>query len=178
MVNYTKCFLVSLISTVIGIVISSLVLYLAIDHIATFWALLIIVWIIISAVSGYILKDLRESIISTAFTSGIIFVFVLLLVVISANLSTLFLELLYSSQLSGINEAGIITQVFVISIELTLIIGCISLCFSFLGTFISNQIMKSKIEYSTADYESQFFKQYESPSDAGQYQKKFEDEDF
>jgi hypothetical protein len=170
--NIARSFFVALLSTIIGLMITSLLLYLAIDHIATFWAFLVIVWVIISAISGFILNDKINSIISTAFTSGIFFVLVLVIVLIFSSLSTLLLEILNSSTIFGINEAGIIAQAFVSAIIVTLIIAGISISFSLFGFFISNQMTKSQKEYSTADYETQFFEQYESPTDAGRYHKK------
>lgn len=82
------------------------------------------------------------------------------------------------SESSNIKGAGIIVQAFVVSIIITLIIASISISFSLLGTFLSSYVAKSRKDFSAADYESQFFKQYESPSDAGQYHRKNEDDDF
>jgi len=157
--------------------ISTLIFYLAIDHIATFWAFLVLLWIAISIISGYILKDRIDCIISSAFTSGVFFILIFLLTVAISGLMTLLLEIINPVQLFGIDEARVIVQGFVVSIIVTLIIAVISISFSFLGLFISNQRTKSQQEYSSADYESQFFEKYESPSDAGRYHQKDENDE-
>ncbi|MGC9780735.1 MAG: hypothetical protein HZR80_15950 [Candidatus Heimdallarchaeota archaeon] len=81
------------------------------------------------------------------------------------------------SETSGINKGGTFIQSFLITLIIMSIMAVILIIFTILGTLIDTLISNLKLEQSAMNSETDFYKKYESPADAGRYRSK-ETDDF
>ncbi len=176
MVNYTKAALHSLISLVLGLILTFPIFYLVTNHRALFWFLLIFLWGTISSINGYLLKDKFDGLIFTIFLSGFLFIFLFLLLLIFNSFATVFLEVLNFSETSGINKTGTFIQSFLITLIIIVIMAVVLITFIILGTLIDTMVSNIKQEHSAINNETDFYKKYESPADAGRYRRKEADD--
>ncbi|MBN1330417.1 MAG: hypothetical protein JXA54_13165 [Candidatus Heimdallarchaeota archaeon] len=176
MLSYTKMALISIAITSIGLFLTILLFFLALNQPILFWTLILAIWIVLSIISGILAETFKECAIISTFNAGINLVLLFLTLLIS---TTLINEILESFNIStGItSDWGLILSSITTAIIITSIIFIITISFSILSFLIKDRIMKTKGEFPEK-VEQEFYSKYETPNDAGYYHRSKKKEDF
>ncbi|NHJ46764.1 MAG: hypothetical protein FK733_03150 [Asgard group archaeon] len=175
MINFSKLTLRAFVSSFCGIVLSLLVgMYITINQ-GFFWFLLILIWLIIAGINGYIVKSKFEPLIFSAFVLIFwivtIFSFSLLLVGFSTSvLDAIHIGSDLFDQLSIVKTSLLVTVIT--SSILFVILNLGSYCL-FLIKYFVNKAKPKTIEI----LEQEAYATYENPSDSGTYMQRTDDYD-
>ncbi len=176
MTNYSKMALISIVTTLIGLILTILLFFLILYRPILFWFLIVIIWIILSSISGILVESYKECALTCSFNAILNFVILVSTLLIFNTLANDILEL-FNIPPTTSSEWGMILSSFLTALLITIIIFGITILISLNSYLIKDRIKKSQGKDSS-EIEHEFYTKYETSSDEGYYHRKKKEEDF
>ncbi|NHJ39009.1 MAG: hypothetical protein FK731_03180 [Asgard group archaeon] len=175
MPNYTILALQGIISTFIGMVVTLLLTSLSQYRLSLFWFVLILAWLLIASINGYIVISKFDPLIFSLFLFLFSFIGLFFFSLLISSFSVVMIEA-FQLNVGGVSQLGTIKKALIITIIISIIILVIQIIGSYSIFLIKSYIQRIK-PFSVDDVEEQAYKKYDMPSDSGSYSKRLDDFD-
>ncbi|MFW9922772.1 MAG: hypothetical protein ACFFDW_05720 [Candidatus Thorarchaeota archaeon] len=159
--NLMKVILNSSIIAIFGLSLSGFISYFILNNPSLFWTLVVLLWMIVGIANGFIIKSLKESLLS-GLIIGIFSFFMLFVIFIILGLFSDYLVDVFSSVDIFTRQPAVLFA-FLYSLLFTVIVVFLAISFSIL-TFYGRKHLKSSSSKNTDEIEDKFYKKYEPDS--------------
>ena len=176
MVKIVKIALNSFITSIFGTSLTIFSAFFIDRKPATFWSLVVVIWLVAGIINGIYHSDWKESLTAGGIIGGVIFLIVFLFIIILKIFADAILE--YFSGFDFITVENLAGTSFLVGFLFALGAFLIFSSSAIATIYLKRSIEKSRGVQSTAEYESELFEKYENPQDSGEYLSTEEREEF
>jgi hypothetical protein len=170
MINFSQLAIRGFISVVFGAILTVVISYVATLNLGIFWFLLILLWLIIAGVNGYLSKSNIEPFVNSIFVLIFWSVTILFVSLLLFNFANNFLYALhFSSEL--IESSNVIRVAFLTSIITSSILLAV-FNFGAYGVYIFRKYLKQASSKPVEEIEKETYDSFEMPSDVGSYKQR------